>query len=100
MHQSAKDILAVKDPTRKTQRDWLRETATKKDIDEFLALTGDSEAFQSMALSELQRRHANKKPHWTMTPGFIVMIITMVFAAIAAWPVIRQWIPASQPASK
>jgi hypothetical protein len=32
-----------------------------------------------------------KKPHWSLTPSFIVLILTMVFAAVAAWPVIREW---------
>jgi hypothetical protein len=32
-------------------------------------------------------------PHWTVKPGFVVIFLTMVFAAIAAWPVIREWIP-------
>ena len=40
------------------------------------------------------------KPHWSLTPGFVVILLTMIFAAIAAWPVIREWLPASQPASK
>ena len=41
-----------------------------------------------------------RKPHWTMTPGFVVILLTMIFAAIAAWPVIREWFPVSQPANK
>jgi hypothetical protein len=41
-----------------------------------------------------------KKPHWTLTPSFAVIVLTMIFAAIAAWPVIREWFPSSQPASK
>ena len=32
-----------------------------------------------------------KKAHWTLTPGFWVTVAAMVFAAIAAWPVIREW---------
>jgi hypothetical protein len=35
-----------------------------------------------------------KKPHWTVTPGFWVAFAAMVFAAIAAWPVIREWVRA------
>jgi Fe2+ transport system protein B len=41
-----------------------------------------------------------RKPHWTMTPGFVVVLLTMIFAAIAAWPVIREWLPDFQPVSK
>jgi hypothetical protein len=40
------------------------------------------------------------KPHWSLTPSFVVIVLTMIFAAIAAWPVIREWLPASQSASK
>jgi len=32
-----------------------------------------------------------KKPHWSLTPSFIVILLTMLFAAIAAWPIIRAW---------
>jgi hypothetical protein len=39
------------------------------------------------------------KPPWSMTPLLIVAIITMVFAAIAAWPVLREWIPPSSSAA-
>jgi hypothetical protein len=41
-----------------------------------------------------------KKPHWTLTPSFLVILLTMIFAAIAAWPVIREWIQVSEPANK
>lgn len=33
-----------------------------------------------------------REPHWTMTPSFWVSVAAMIFAAIAAWPVIRAWI--------
>jgi hypothetical protein len=36
-----------------------------------------------------------KKPHWSLIPSFIVILLTMLFAAIAAWPVIREWIQPS-----
>jgi hypothetical protein len=44
--------------------------------------------------------HELKELHWTVTPSFIVLLLTMIFAAIAAWPVIREWIPNSLPARK
>lgn len=47
-----------------------------------------------------QTVEALKKPHWTLTPSFWVAVFAMIFAAIAAWPVIREWIPAFQPGSK
>lgn len=47
--------------------------------------------------SSVQKLH---KPHWTVNPGFLVISLTMIFAAIAAWPVVREWIPAFRPAVK
>jgi hypothetical protein len=41
-----------------------------------------------------------KKPHWTLTPSFWVAFMAMVFAAIAAWPVMRDWFPSVQPVHK
>src|SRR2546429_5541654 len=41
-----------------------------------------------------------KNPHWTLTPGFIVGFLAMIFAAIAAWPVIREWLPNERPLNK
>jgi len=38
-----------------------------------------------------------KKPHWSLTPALIVAVLTMLLAAIAAWPVIRVWILPSPP---
>lgn len=40
---------------------------------------------------ELEIRRV-QKTHWTVTPGFVVLVITMAFAGIAAWPVIHDWI--------
>src|SRR5256885_13009464 len=40
--------------------------------------------------SHLERMH---RRHWTVFWGFLIAFITMVFAAIAAWPVIREWLP-------
>lgn len=36
-----------------------------------------------------------KKPHWSLTPVFIVAVLAMLFAAISAWPVIRELFQAS-----
>ena len=33
------------------------------------------------------------EPHWTLGWGFWIGLTTMVFAGIAAWPVIRDWLP-------
>jgi len=72
------------------------------DLEKYL----DSAAFGSMnrhlALEELTRRRLRSisKPHWTLTPAFWVIVATMIFAAIAAWPVIRDFFKAFPPASK
>src|SRR3990170_3769489 len=66
----------------------------------------DSAAFGTMgrnhAFEELTRRRLRSisKPHWTLTPAFWVIVATMIFASIAAWPVIRDFFQASPPASK
>src|SRR5262245_53671129 len=36
-----------------------------------------------------------RKPHWTTAPMFWVTVLALIFAALAAWPVIRGW---TQPA--
>jgi hypothetical protein len=38
------------------------------------------------------------KPHWTLVPGFWVIVVAMLLAAIAAWPVIQGWLPTLPPA--
>jgi hypothetical protein len=35
--------------------------------------------------------------HWTFTPGFFIACLTMVFAAIAAWPTVHDWIWSPAP---
>jgi hypothetical protein len=56
------------------------------------------------ALEELNRRQlraiAHAKPHWTLTPAFWVAVLAMVFAAIAAWPVVREFFQAAPTAAK
>ncbi|MFH2060059.1 MAG: hypothetical protein ABIJ59_14310 [Pseudomonadota bacterium] len=37
-----------------------------------------------------------KKPHWTQTPAFIISVAAMLFAAIAAFPIMRGCIQDSQ----
>jgi len=45
------------------------------------------------AMYELQRRLS--KPHWSVVPAFWVAILAMIFASIAAWPVVRAFFQAS-----
>lgn len=54
------------------------------------------------AYAEVQRRHNARilarvsNPHWTLTPAFWVGVLILIFAAIAAWPVIREWFPSTE----
>jgi hypothetical protein len=72
----------------------------RKYTDEQLEAVLNSGTYSAgLAAWELQRRQLESmktalKPthHWTATPAFWVALIAMVFAAIAAWPVIREWI--------
>ena len=49
-----------------------------------------------LAYQEYTRRKLDRisKRHWTLTPGFWVAILAMIFAFIAALPVIRQFFQA------
>jgi hypothetical protein len=49
---------------------------------------------RNLAFEELTRRRLRSvsRRHWTVTFGFWIAVAAMVFAAIAAWPVIREWI--------
>jgi uncharacterized protein YhaN len=61
-------------------------------------------AHHQSAIESIEKLHLAmqklQKPHWTMTPNFWIALFAMIFAAIAALPVIREWIPVSQPANK
>ena len=57
---------------------------------------GDADHLRDVARRELTARSA-ATPHWTVTPGFIIGVLAMVFAAIAAWPVIHDWLQKSPP---
>jgi hypothetical protein len=43
-------------------------------------------------LIEIEVSHRALRKHWTLLWGFVVLVITMVFAGIAAWPVVHDWI--------
>jgi len=102
MPKTLQEILNTPDVGNE-HRSWIIES-TDEQLDEYILRTSNSNSagLHRMALAERNKRQFNhlKKPHWTMTPGFIVGFLAMVFAAIAAWPVIQRWIPASQPLNK
>jgi hypothetical protein len=107
MRKSVKEILetwTVNLNTENTEhRDWILE-ATDDELDEYILGQIRNPSFREMALAERGKRHFKhlSKPHWTTTPNFwltvvavIVAFLSMIFAAIAAWPVIREWIQSS-----
>jgi len=75
-------------------------------LEQILAKYPGDTPFVAAASYELQRRHLEKAihkistPHWTLTPAFWVAVAAMLFAAIAAWPVIQGWFLTSSPVSK
>lgn len=101
MPKTLQEILNTPCSSEEVHRAWILE-CTDEQLDEYILNTGGNERLHRMALAERQKRHFKhlSKPHWTMTPGFMVAFLAMVFAAIAAWPVIQRWIPASQPLNK
>lgn len=76
-HHFASQWLAVKEGEERDRRD---------------AIAKDQTAHIHDRLVEL------KKPHWSLAPSFIVAVLAMLFAAIAAFPVIRSWFRPSPPA--
>jgi len=76
--------------------DWL-ETASDKELRAVNLDLGDhllSGTKGWLVQQELEIRTA-KRHHWTLTPVFFIAFLTMIFAAIAAWPTIRDWISSS-----
>ena len=67
------------------------------DLEQIIVDHPGGSPYSTSAFYELQKRHLEKavnqisKRHWTLTPAFWVAVAAMVFAAIAAWPVVRDW---------
>jgi cytoskeletal protein RodZ len=76
--------------------------ASDDELDEYISRMPPTLNVHKMARAERERRHFKRvsTPHWTMTPSFFVAFIAMIFAAIAAWPVIREWFQSAPPANK
>lgn len=77
--------------------EWLA-TASVRELREIIKRTLPNTGWHTQASVELRLRLAEK--HWTVLWGFIIAVLTMVFAGIAAWPVIRDWFQSAPPASK
>jgi len=71
---------------------------SNEELERIIGTASGTSASSNSALWELQRRHLN--PHWTLTPSFWVAVTAMLFAAIAAWPVIQGRFLSSPVASK
>jgi hypothetical protein len=80
---------------------WIKES-TDQELDDYIFQTAHNSQRLNIGLAERSIRQFNrlKEPHWSLSWGFIVAIFAMIFAAIAAWPVIREWIPISPPVNK
>ena len=65
------------------------------DLNDFLKTVPEGRLDRQVAFEEFTRRRllAIEKGHWTLVWGFRVMVATLIAAAIAAWPVIREWFP-------
>ena len=76
-------------------RDWIT-SGSISELTQFIHWSGRKVKYTSMtelAKAELDIRlaEASERVHWTVTPGFIVAVLAMIFAAIAAWPVLLSW---------
>lgn len=80
---------------------WLPE-ATIPEIQDILRQLTRRGRVHAVAMAALHVRLAElqKQPHWSVTPGFIVGCLAMVFAGIAAFPIIRSWLPPAPIADK
>lgn len=75
---------------------------SEEDLEKYLDTAEYDTIGRDLAMQELMRRRLRliSKPHWTLTPGFWVILLAMIFAAIAAWPVIRDFFREPQAAGK
>jgi hypothetical protein len=88
---------------------WLN-TASLNELRDVMAVLDKHVPYYDFADKAFHVRlsESQKESHWTVTPGFIVgclaMIfgfVAMIFAGIAAWPIAKDWIlpaPAAQKA--
>lgn len=90
MPKSLQDMMNCTDE--REIREWLK-TASIEEVEEYIYHCSVTWQPRQYAIAERDRRYHRKllQPHWTLTPGFWVAFAAMVFAAIAAWPVIHEW---------
>ena len=97
MPKSLQEMLNESDGEK--HRVWIIE-CTNEQLDEYILCMANGK-LNAIAVAERTKRQLNRlsEPHWTITPGFVIGVLAMVFAAIAAWPVIREWLPAALPSN-
>jgi hypothetical protein len=98
--KTVQEILATDDVVQ--TRDWIT-SASIPELKEFIHTGGrwtKHSIMTDLARAELAIRaaEASERVHWTITPGFIVGVLAMLFAAIAAWPTVREWLQSVPPA--
>lgn len=86
MPKSVEEILQCTDQHEVGK--WLR-IAPLKDLEDYADRITSHGIAYTRVQSELARRRA--KPHWSIIPALIVAGLAMIFAGIAAWPVILSW---------
>jgi hypothetical protein len=103
MRETVKELF-TRGPSEQEVTNWL-DSATVEEREDFIVngwkyqYVGDrGRDYLRRAQLTLERKIV--KHHWSVTPGFWVAFAAMVFAAIAAWPVIREWLPGSAPSNK
>ena len=63
------------------------------ELEEYLNIVPAGHLLRIVAYEELSRRRLRSiaAGHWTTTPAFWVTVAALIFAMIAAWPVLRGW---------
>jgi len=74
------------------QREAWVESASKSELVAVMKANASHTPEYLLAEKMLLIRLAEPKPHWTTTPAFWIAVAAMVFAAIAAWPVVQGWL--------
>ena len=59
--------------------------------------TGGAGVIADLLQQEVAFRTARPKHHWSLTPALCIACLTMIFAAIAAWPIVKDWLWPLEP---
>lgn len=91
--KSVDEILQVRGDV--NHQDWITKSATDQQLEEYISRVYANQVLLSMSTVELEKRRFKKlsTPHWTLSWGFLVIVIAAIFGAISAWPIIQGWFP-------